>query len=87
MFCACRFPIFAYNSDKDVADEITSPTVPTVPMNKVSSDGTERDWIEPSLPQLRSSRMLQPYGSDRVYDAFHLLQTDPCIQVPYIIDC
>ncbi|GFY81993.1 hypothetical protein Acr_02g0002330 [Actinidia rufa] len=78
-----QFPIFAYNSDKDVADEIISPTVP---MNKLSSDGTERDWIEPSLQQLRGSRMLQPYGSDRVYDAFHLLQTDPCIQVPYIID-
>ncbi|XP_057466826.1 uncharacterized protein LOC130756344 [Actinidia eriantha] len=72
-----QFPIFAYNSDKDVADEITSPTAP---MNKVSSDGTERDWIEPSLQPLRGSRMLQPYGSDRVYDAFHLLQTDPCIQ-------
>ncbi|PSS32438.1 Hybrid signal transduction histidine kinase [Actinidia chinensis var. chinensis] len=69
-----QFPIFAYSLGRDVADEITSPTVP------VNKDGTERDWIEPSLQQQTGSRMLQPHGSDRVYDAFHLLQTDPCIQ-------
>ncbi|GER35081.1 hypothetical protein STAS_11331 [Striga asiatica] len=41
----------------------------------ISSSSSEVDWIEPSLA-LGSSRMLRPYGLDRVYDAFHLLQTD-----------
>ncbi|GFQ05070.1 hypothetical protein PHJA_002651100 [Phtheirospermum japonicum] len=44
-----------------------------------SSSESEADWIEPSL-NIRSSRMLQPYGSDRVYDAFHLLQSEPSVQ-------
>ncbi|XP_044504925.1 uncharacterized protein LOC123225122 [Mangifera indica] len=39
----------------------------------------ELDWVEPSL-HLSNSRALQPYGPDRVYDAFHLLQNDPSIQ-------
>ncbi|GFY83288.1 uncharacterized conserved protein [Actinidia rufa] len=69
-----QFPMFAYSLGRDVADEITSPIV------LVNKDGTERDWIEPSLQQQTGSRMLQPHGSDRVYDAFHLLQTDPCIK-------
>lgn len=29
--------------------------------------------------------MLQPYQADRVYDAFHLLQTEPSIQVPLLL--
>ncbi|KAI8029170.1 hypothetical protein LOK49_LG01G01274 [Camellia lanceoleosa] len=66
----------AYNSDNDVADEITSPTGL---VTRVSSVGTELDWIEPSM-QPCNPRMLQRHGSDRVYDAFHLLQTDPSIQ-------
>lgn len=45
---------------------------------------TELDWIEPSLC-LSNSRMLQPYPADRVYDAFHLLQTEPSIQVPLLL--
>ncbi|KAH9673671.1 hypothetical protein KPL70_018188 [Citrus sinensis] len=44
-----------------------------------SDRDTELDWIEPSLC-LSNSRMLQPYPADRVYDAFHLLQTEPSIQ-------
>ncbi|XP_044467407.1 uncharacterized protein LOC123197261 isoform X2 [Mangifera indica] len=39
----------------------------------------ELDWVEHS-PHQSNSRMLQPYGPDRVYDAFHLLQTEPSIQ-------
>ncbi|KAK3218422.1 hypothetical protein Dsin_012392 [Dipteronia sinensis] len=35
--------------------------------------------MEPALfPS--NTRMLLPYGYDRVYDAFHLLQTEPSIQ-------
>lgn len=37
------------------------------------------DWFEPSL-QLCDSKGLNPYGPDKVYDAFHLLQTEPSIQ-------
>ncbi|XP_010546428.1 PREDICTED: uncharacterized protein LOC104818512 [Tarenaya hassleriana] len=40
------------------------------------------DWTEPPL-QLCNSRhlqQLQPYMQDRLFDAFHLLQTDPSIQ-------
>lgn len=57
----------------DIADKVTSP------------NGSELDWVEPSL-HLCNSRMLQPHGSDRVYDAFHLLQTEPSVQVPYTVD-
>lgn len=45
-----------------------------------SDRNTELDWIEPSLYLSNSRRMLQPYPADRVYDAFHLLQTEPSIQ-------
>ena len=92
MICTCRafdqtsFSKFmngrlAYSSDKDVADEIASPTAA---LKRVSSFGKKLDWIEPSL-HLCNPRTLQRRGSDRVYDAFHLLHTDPSIQVPYII--
>ncbi|GFZ15178.1 transmembrane protein [Actinidia rufa] len=66
----------AYSSDKDVADEIASPTAA---LKRVSSFGKKLDWIEPSL-HLCNPRTLQCRGSDRVYDAFHLLHTDPSIQ-------
>ncbi|KAL0304096.1 UNVERIFIED_CONTAM: hypothetical protein Sradi_6277700 [Sesamum radiatum] len=46
----------------------------------ISSSESEVDWVEPSLT-LYNSRMLQrPCGSSRVYDAFHLLQTEPSVQ-------
>lgn len=51
--------------------------------------GSERrissmDWIEPSsFPY--NSKMVQPRGSDRVYDAFHLLQNDPSVQVLHLL--
>ncbi|KAF7147482.1 hypothetical protein RHSIM_Rhsim03G0165400 [Rhododendron simsii] len=62
------------NSDNDVAEEIASPR-----MNRVSSVGQELDWIEPSF-HLCNPRMLQYRGYDRVYNAFHLLLTDPSMQ-------
>ncbi|XP_011076391.1 uncharacterized protein LOC105160622 [Sesamum indicum] len=46
----------------------------------ISSSESEVDWFEPSL-SVYNSRMLQrPCGSSRVYDAFHLLQTEPSVQ-------
>ncbi|GFS30469.1 hypothetical protein Acr_00g0012100 [Actinidia rufa] len=71
----------AHSLDKDVADEIASPTAA---LKRVSSVGKKLDWIEPSL-HLCNPGSLQRRGYDRVYDAFHLLHTEPSIQVPYII--
>lgn len=45
----------------------------------ISSDELESDLVEPSY--LCDYKMLQPQGSQRVYDAFHLLQTDPSVEV------
>ncbi|XP_075500924.1 uncharacterized protein LOC142539381 [Primulina tabacum] len=45
----------------------------------ISSDQLELDWVE-SFPHLCDYKMLQPQGSQRVYDAFHLLQTDPSVE-------
>ncbi|WCJ36455.1 hypothetical protein M5689_017654 [Euphorbia peplus] len=67
---------FAYDEDTDGADQISSP--PGI-LRRVSPAGSDLDWVEPS-PHLCNSRMLHPYGPDRVYDAFHLLQTEPAIQ-------
>ncbi|XP_042991619.1 uncharacterized protein LOC122318393 [Carya illinoinensis] len=53
--------------DNGVADQVTSPT------------GLELDWVEPSL-HLCNSRILQTQGSNRVYNALHLLQTEPSVQ-------
>lgn len=58
---------FASDLEKDVADQVTSPT------------GSELDWVEPSF-HLCNSRVLQPHGSNKVYDAFHMLQTEPSVQ-------
>ncbi|CAI9771828.1 unnamed protein product [Fraxinus pennsylvanica] len=46
---------------------------------KLSSADSGLDWVEPSL-HLFDSRTLQPHGADRVYNAFHLLQTEPSVQ-------
>ncbi|KAL8096021.1 hypothetical protein AgCh_037110 [Apium graveolens] len=66
----------AYDSDKDVANHIYSPTNL---IRKVPSVGSEVDWMEPSL-QPWNSRFLKPLGSDRVWNALHLLQTEPAVQ-------
>ncbi|KAK2975809.1 hypothetical protein RJ640_022826 [Escallonia rubra] len=65
-----------YHSDKDVADRISSPSGT---LRRVSSVGSESSWIEPSLQQF-NSRMPHSRGSERVLDAFHLLQTEPSVQ-------
>ncbi|KAI4383056.1 hypothetical protein MLD38_008937 [Melastoma candidum] len=50
-------------------------------LSGASSGGTDVDWIEPALHICNgSTRALQLLGMDRVFDAFHLLQTDPSIQ-------
>lgn len=67
----------AYDSDKDVANHINSPTGL---IRKIPSVGSEVDWMEPSL-QPWNSRFLQPRRSERVCNALHLLHTEPAIQV------
>ncbi|CAK7355893.1 unnamed protein product [Dovyalis caffra] len=66
---------FACTVDKDLADQISSPTL----LNQISSVGSELDWKEPS-PVLRNPRALHSYGSHRVHEAFCLLQTEPSVQ-------
>ncbi|MBA0685554.1 hypothetical protein Goari_013208, partial [Gossypium aridum] len=60
--------------------EIAYPSPSSGSMHRVHSVGSELDWMEPSM-QLYNTRAFQPYVSNSVYDAFHLLQTDPAIQV------
>ncbi|XP_022776550.1 uncharacterized protein LOC111318142 [Durio zibethinus] len=67
---------FSYNAGKDIAYQLPSPTGS---MHQINSAGSELDWMEPSL-HLCNTGALQPYGSNRVYDAFHLLQTEPMVQ-------
>ncbi|KAF6175430.1 hypothetical protein GIB67_036521 [Kingdonia uniflora] len=43
------------------------------------SSGSEMDWLEPSV-YLFNQRMIPSHRNENVYDAFHLLQTDPSIQ-------
>ncbi|XP_022156582.1 uncharacterized protein LOC111023458 [Momordica charantia] len=43
--------------------------------NRVSSVGSGSDWVEPCLELQMGGR-----GVERVFDAFHLLQTDPSVQ-------
>lgn len=66
---------FSSSLDKDLGNEASS--LPDSVHNVLSSE-SELDWIEPSL----LGTMMYP-GSERgrVYDAFHLLQTDPTVQV------
>ncbi|KAH6835568.1 hypothetical protein C2S53_000043 [Perilla frutescens var. hirtella] len=45
----------------------------------ISLAGSEMDWIEPSQ-NLYGSKMLKDPRSDMVCNAFHLLETEPCVQ-------
>ncbi|KAH0686163.1 hypothetical protein KY289_016926 [Solanum tuberosum] len=66
-----------YKSNEDTTDELTSSS--NLTREVLSSSGSVSDWIEPSI-HICNSKLLQSYGSNRVYDAFHLLQTEPSIQ-------
>ncbi|KAA3475694.1 transmembrane protein [Gossypium australe] len=66
---------FSHNAGR----EMTYPSPSSGSMHRVHSVGSELDWMEPSM-QLYNTRAFQPYVSNSVYDAFHLLQTDPAIQ-------
>lgn len=65
-----RFSPYVDNNVDQVKN--TSNSLP-----RVSSYGSEMDWIEPAF-HLSNSRALQPH--EQVYDAFHLLQRDPSVQ-------
>ena len=68
---------FACNSDNDVTNAISSPAGSLICQ---ASSCSESDWQEPSL-QLCDPMALKTYESNRVYDAFHMMQTDASIQV------
>ncbi|XP_021823440.1 uncharacterized protein LOC110764731 isoform X2 [Prunus avium] len=68
---------YASELERDVSDQITSASAGLV--DRVSSVGSELDWMEPSA-YLCNSKMLQSHASERVYDAFHLLQTESSVQ-------
>ncbi|XVE56403.1 hypothetical protein DITRI_Ditri04bG0006100 [Diplodiscus trichospermus] len=63
---------FSYN-----AYQIPSSTGPMQQLH--SAAGSDLNWMEPSMHSYNTAA-LQPYGSNRVYDAFHLLQTEPMVQ-------
>ncbi|KAH9622711.1 hypothetical protein KSS87_011410 [Heliosperma pusillum] len=65
-----------YDVDNDMSGQITSATNV---LQRASSSGSELDWIEPSM-QLYNRRLAHSYGWEKVYDAFHLLQTEPSVQ-------
>lgn len=67
---------YSYNVGREIVDYVSSPNDS---MRRGSSDGYESDWMEPSM-NLYASGVLHPYGSNKVYDAFHRLRTDPSIQ-------
>ena len=75
---------FGCESDRAMDDQITSASAGFV--HPASSAGSELDWMEPSACLSNNSKMLQSYGSERVYDAFHLLQTESSVQVPFFVD-
>ncbi|CAN1290868.1 hypothetical protein LINPERPRIM_LOCUS20891, partial [Linum perenne] len=54
--------------DKYSDDEMENPTA------------FELYWKEPFSPQFYRARALQPYGSEAVHRAFHLLQSDQSVQ-------
>ncbi|KAJ0576690.1 hypothetical protein HanIR_Chr05g0227261 [Helianthus annuus] len=59
-----------YHTDDDAGlEKILSPT------------GFELDWREPSMQLCYSTSALQVPRSDKVFDAFHMLQTDPSVQM------
>ncbi|XP_023755632.1 uncharacterized protein LOC111904085 [Lactuca sativa] len=62
-----------YGTYDDGIEKISGPTV-------FHKSGSELDWIEPSLQLHDSTSALHDPRSTRVYDAFHLLQTDPSVQ-------
>ncbi|CAN4080738.1 unnamed protein product [Withania somnifera] len=66
-----------YKSNEDTADELSSSI--NLTREVLSSSGSVSDWIEPSM-HICNSKLLQSYGANRLYDALHLLQTEPSIQ-------
>ncbi|KAE8693998.1 Ribosomal protein L23/L15e family protein [Hibiscus syriacus] len=67
----------SYNADKEIGDQFPSPDASS--MHRVRSAGSELDWIEPSM-QLYDARAFHPCVTNDIFDAFHLLQTDPTVQ-------
>ncbi|OVA02132.1 hypothetical protein BVC80_927g7 [Macleaya cordata] len=65
--------IFGQIPSKDEVEHAVSA------LQQVPSAGSDLDWIEPAL-HVYNPRTLRSHGYKRVYDAFHLLQTEPTVQ-------
>ncbi|GAB4825911.1 hypothetical protein Ancab_008778 [Ancistrocladus abbreviatus] len=63
------------NLDSNVTEQIMNPDG----VQRALLTNSDVDWNEPSI-QLYDWSMLQHNGSNRVCDAFHLLETEPSIQ-------
>ncbi|XP_019192072.1 PREDICTED: uncharacterized protein LOC109186517 isoform X2 [Ipomoea nil] len=61
----------ATGAPKDTAEEVG--------IQASSTPSGSSDWMEPSL-HICNSRMVRPYVPNRVYEAFHLMQTEPAIK-------
>uniref|UniRef100_A0A803NTC0 Uncharacterized protein n=2 Tax=Cannabis sativa TaxID=3483 RepID=A0A803NTC0_CANSA len=72
---------FSLELDRDHEDHLVmSPTgLAQRVVSPVVSDESDSDWMEPSICMC-NSKLLQYHGSDRVYDAFNLLRTEPLVQ-------
>lgn len=64
----------------DEVDHVTNTSL----VDQVFSDGSETDWKEPSLSSY-NPRMLQTDVFDKVTFAVHLLQSDACVQVQFMV--
>ncbi|KAL4575965.1 hypothetical protein LXL04_012057 [Taraxacum kok-saghyz] len=70
VFCTC--PSMGEVHDAVLSlQQVLDPDSPT----SCHDPGWESDWIEPSR-----SMLLKSHGSESVYDAFHLLKTEPSVQ-------
>lgn len=70
---------YATYACKDFGAEFMSPGS----YKSISSFESEMDWLEPTV-HLCDSVALERRGLDRAYEAFHLLQTGPSVQVLYL---
>lgn len=87
-YCRVLHPESTYKDAKELTSDVdgdtdgnqtTSPAV-----QRTSSKGSDSDWMEPSM-QPYDRKLVQSPRWGRVYDAFHLLETEPSVQVIFLL--
>ncbi|XP_031109980.1 uncharacterized protein LOC116014118 isoform X2 [Ipomoea triloba] len=66
-------------SKSNTATSALKDTAEEIGIQASSTPSGSSDWMEPSL-HICNSRMVRPYVPNRVYEAFHLMQTEPAIK-------